>query len=360
MGQYPDGLRGALIIHDPSPPFQYDAEFTMTLTDWYHEQMPALLDEYQSRDNLENNHGWEPLPDVPLVNDMAAAKFKVEPNKTYLIRVICIGNWPGHAFIFDGHEATIVEVDGVFTEPYPAGTKNLRVATGQRMSVLLHTKNDTSRNYAIWDGMDENMMFAFANRTMPPNYHLNTTAWLVYDENKPLPPPPDLQVPNFVDDVDFVPTDKEPLLEPVDHQIIMDTTPANKNGVVRFLVNNQTYLPQKVPSLYTAMSMSPEYTENPEVYGQVNPFIVQYGDVVEIVVNNYHNNLHPWHLHGHQFQVLQRTDVDGGYFSGYFANVSSTPMKRDTIMVQNHGHAVIRFRATNPDMSPIPVRVNRY
>ena len=74
-----------------------------------------------------------------------------------------------------------------------------------------------------------------------------------------------------------------------------------------------------------------------------------FGDVVEIVINNYHGNLHPWHLHGHQFQVLQRTDVNGGYFEGYFQNVSATPMRRDTIMVQNYGHTVIRFRADNPD-----------
>ena len=37
MEQYPDGLRGPLIIHDPKDPFagQYDHEIILSVTDWY-------------------------------------------------------------------------------------------------------------------------------------------------------------------------------------------------------------------------------------------------------------------------------------------------------------------------------------
>lgn len=31
-GQYPDGLWGPLIIHDPNPPFEFDEEFVLTLS----------------------------------------------------------------------------------------------------------------------------------------------------------------------------------------------------------------------------------------------------------------------------------------------------------------------------------------
>ncbi|KAJ5451547.1 Multicopper oxidase type 2 [Penicillium cf. griseofulvum] len=351
MGQFPDGFRGALIVHDPNPPFHYDEEFTLTLSDWYHQQMPDLLNTYQSTANAAA-HGAEPLPDSALINDSTNTKIKVLPNKTYLVHVICIGNWPGHFWVLDGHEMTVVEVDGVYTEPRPAGDKFLRVATGQRMSVLIKTKSDTSRNFAIWGTMDVNMMFIFANRTIPENYNPNATAWLVYDEAKPLPSPPVFQDidfnDDFVDDVTLIPADHEPLLQPVNHQIILDTRPALIDGVPRFTINNKTYTPPKVPSLYTANTVGPEFASNPAVYGQVNPFVVKYGDVVEIVINNYHGNLHPWHLHGHQFQVLQRTPVDGGFYKGLTSNVSATPIRRDTIMVQNNGHAVIRFRADNP------------
>ncbi|KAJ5665202.1 Multicopper oxidase type 2 [Penicillium maclennaniae] len=350
MAQYPDGFRGPLIVHDPKVPFHFDDEFTITLTDWYHRQMPDLLNEYESEQN-EAAGGLEPVPNSALINDASDTKIKVLPNKTYLVHVICTGNWPGHAWVFDGHEMTVVEVDGIYTEPTPVGDKLLRIATGQRVSVLIHTKPDASQNFAIWDTMDINMMFIFEGRDIPAGYNPNATAWLVYDDAKPLPPPPviyDLTPDRFIDDVSLVPLDKEPLLEPVQHQIIIDTYSTEIDGIKRFTVNNKTYIPQKVPTLYTANTIGAEFSSNPEVYGQVNPFVVKYGEIVEIVINNHHNNLHPWHLHGHQFQVLQRTEVDGGYFTGLYKNVSHTPIRRDTIMVQNHGHVVMRFRADNP------------
>ncbi|EYE98109.1 multicopper oxidase abr1 [Aspergillus ruber CBS 135680] len=351
MGQYPDGLRGPLIVHDPLTPIEFDDEFTLTFTDWYNEQMPTLLNIYQSVENGNANGGFEPLPDSTLINDASDAKIKVEPNKTYLVHIVCLGNWPGHTWIFEGHDMTVVEVDGIYTVPYPVHDKKLRVTTGQRMSVLIRTKPDISRNYAIWDTTDINMMFFYENRDIPAGFNPNATAWLVYDDAKELPPAPSVHNldPNqdFVDDVEFVPLGKEPLLEPVDKQIILHTGSRNINGVSRFTVNGQTYRAPEVPTLYTALTADDPTDE--AIYGQVNPMVVNYGEVVEIVINNHHGNLHPWHLHGHQFQVLQRSAVDGGMFNGYFANISSTPVQRDTIMVQNNGHSVIRFRADNPD-----------
>jgi iron transport multicopper oxidase len=352
MGQYPDGLRGPLIVHDLNYPHYYDDEFVVTLTDWYHGQMSDLLLQSQSQSNEAATGGEEPLPDNSLINESKNTTFKVQPNKTYLVHIICIGNWPGHAIMFEDHDFTLVELDGVNTEQLPVGSKNIRLTTGQRMSILLYTKNDTSRNYAVWNVMDINMMFLNENRTIPSGYNPNGTAWLVYDETKPLPPQPVLDTFDFVDDVTLVPFDREPLLSPVDHQIIMVMDSAEINGVNRFVINNQTYIPQKVPSLYTALTVGPEYFSNPAVYGQVNPYVINYGEVVEIVVNNHHPNLHPWHLHGHQFQVVQRSGINAGDFTGYFQNVSATPARRDTIMIENTGHVVIRFNATNPDMSP--------
>lgn len=339
-------------MHDKSTPFHYDDEFTLTLTDFYHEQMPALIKEYESP---SDHPQWEPLPDSALINDARDTTFHVAPGKTYLVHLICVANWPGHAIIFDSHDLTVVEVDGVYTEPYHTGEKYIRLTAGQRMSVLIHTKNETSRNYAIWDTMDMNMMFSYEDRPIPKNFNPNVTAWLVYNDQEPLPPPPDIHHldPNndFVDDVIFVPADHEEILEPVDRQIILDTESSPINGSPRFTVNGQTYIPPQTPTLYTALDAEPWSLRDPALYGQVNPLILEYGDIVEIVINNRHNNLHPWHLHGHQFQVLQRSAVDGGYFNGYFQNVSSTPVRRDTIMVQNYGHTVIRFRADNPDKS---------
>ena len=350
LGQYPDGLWGPLIVHDPNSPYagEIDGEFTITLTDWYHEQMPNLLETYQSKSNEESNSGDEPTPDAALINASTNTTIHVEPNKTYLVRIVCVGNFPGHAFLFDQHNMTVVEVDGIWLEKYDVGNRNVRLATGQRMSVLLTTKNDTSENYAIWDTMDINMMFFDEGKTPPAGYNPNVTAWLVYDSEKPLPPAPVIQEFDFVDDVDFVPYDLQSVLEPVDHQIIFDMKSTVVDGVERFNFNNVTYVSPEVPSLYTALTVGSKYYSNSVVYGSVNPFILKYGEVVEIVINDYHENLHPIHLHGHQFQVLERTAPNAGYFSS-LGNYSQTPVRRDTLMVQNGGYAVIRFRADNPD-----------
>jgi iron transport multicopper oxidase len=58
-GQYPDGLRGALIINDPENPYKnlYDEELILTLSDWYHDEMSVLRDRFLS---VANPTGAEP------------------------------------------------------------------------------------------------------------------------------------------------------------------------------------------------------------------------------------------------------------------------------------------------------------
>ncbi|MCJ1444668.1 MAG: hypothetical protein MMC23_005170 [Stictis urceolatum] len=349
QGQYPDGLLGPLIVHDASALAPYghiDEERIITLTDWYHEQMPILTAQYESAQNELDNNGTEPTPDLGLINFSPSAKIYVQPNKTYLFRVICVGNWPGHAFLFDGHAMTVVEVDGVWLDPYTVGSKNVRIATGQRMSVLVHTKPSADTNYALWDTMDVNMLFFNENKTPPTTYNPNVTAYLMYNDSVPLPAPPVIQEFDFADDVAFVPADQEALLEPVDEFLAFDMNAAVIDGISRFVINGSSYSAPSTPSLYTAIDSA---STDLSAYGTANPFVVPYGSIVQIAINNYDRNLHPFHLHGHNFQVLQRTYQFGGYFDGsLMANVSSTPVKRDTIMVQNEGHVVIRFRADNP------------
>lgn len=57
--QYPDGLRGALLIHDPNNPYShlYDEEILLTLSDWYHSEMPEVMEKFLS---VTNPTGAEP------------------------------------------------------------------------------------------------------------------------------------------------------------------------------------------------------------------------------------------------------------------------------------------------------------
>lgn len=112
--------------------------------------------------------------------------------------------------------------------------------------------------------------------------------------------------------------------------------------------NDNTYVSQKVPSLFTAISTGATAT-NPKIYGNVNAFILKKNQVVEIVLNSDDPGKHPFHLHGHAFQAVIRSEEEAGHYAnnGTFPEV---PMRRDTFMVRPNGHIVLRFRADNPDM----------
>jgi iron transport multicopper oxidase len=363
-GQYPDGLWGPLIVHDAKAPFKFDEEFTIALSDWYNEPSSELLHRYQSPEG-------EAYDGVPTPSGGAIygywGKFTaigknisipVEPNKTYLIHIICSAAYPGIAWVVTGHNQTTVEVDGTYVQSVNVNQKGLKVrlAPGQRQSVLINTKSDASQNFAIWSILDLNILFANkkANTKSPEvmGYNANVTSWLVYNKSAPLPDPPvypSIENEDFWDDLDYVPLDGMPLLEPVDHQIILNTTARNISSISRFMVNNITYVEPDVPSLFTALTVGDQYVGNPRVYGPAHPIVLKHNDIVEIIINNQHSNLHPWHLHGHQFQVLDRPNPFGGNFNGtYNREVSRVPVRRDTVMLQDESYAVLRFRADNP------------
>lgn len=151
-GQYPDGIRGPLIVHDPENPYkdQFDEELVLTVSDWYHDQMAPLLKKFL---NVENPTGAEPIPDSNLFNDTQNLKVAVQPGKTYFIRMINVGAFIGQYVWFEGHTMRIVEVDGVYTEPAEASV--IYITAAQRYSILLTTKNDTKSNFAFVGSGDQ-------------------------------------------------------------------------------------------------------------------------------------------------------------------------------------------------------------
>jgi iron transport multicopper oxidase len=89
---------------------------------------------------------------------------------------------------------------------------------------------------------------------------------------------------------------------------------------------------------------------NPAIYGDYShSFVLAKNQVVQIVVNNNDPGKHPFHLHGHNFQAIWRSDEDAGYYN-YSADTAfpDTPMRRDTFAVHPNGNIVLRFRADNP------------
>ena len=176
------------------------------------------------------------------------------------------------------------------------------------------------------------------------------TGWLVYDETKSKPEPKEVEAFEPFDDFNLVPYDKEQLLDRVDHSITLDLKMDNlKDGANYAFFNEITYVSPKVPTLYSVLSTGSNAT-NPLIYGSnTNSFILNTNEVVEIVLNNDDPGKHPFHLHGHAFQVVTRSEDDAGFFDpNNVTTLPTTPMRRDTILVRPNGHTVLRFRADNP------------
>lgn len=107
---------------------------------------------------------------------------------------------------------TIIEMDGVYTQKQDVETLYLAVA--QRYGVLLKTKPDASKNYAILGSLDE---LRFDN--IPTYLKPNVTGYLVYNSSNPLPAAPAFNNFNVLDDFTFRPLDNQALL-PKPHKTI--------------------------------------------------------------------------------------------------------------------------------------------
>ena len=139
-------------MHDPESRYKdkYDEELVLTLSDWYHDQMPGLLSFFIS---YANPTGAEPVPNAALMNDTQNLTVAVQPGKTYMFRIVNMAAFAAQYLWFEGHTMRIVEVDGIYTEEAEADMIYLTAA--QRYSILITMKNETSTNYAFVGSMDQ-------------------------------------------------------------------------------------------------------------------------------------------------------------------------------------------------------------
>ncbi|KAJ7636185.1 laccase [Roridomyces roridus] len=146
--QYCDGLRGPLVIYDPHDPARHlydidDESTVITLADWYHYPAP------------QQNPGKAALANSTLINGLGRYKngplselavVSVHPGKRYRFRLVSIACDPNFMFSIDGHNLTIIEVDGVNHQPLVVD--QIQIYAAQRYSFILHADRPTS-NYWI-------------------------------------------------------------------------------------------------------------------------------------------------------------------------------------------------------------------
>lgn len=347
-GQYMDGMRGAFIISDPENPYagKYDEEKVIELSEWYHDNITTLTESFL---NVFNPTGAEPIPQTLLMNGYMNGTLDVEPDKTYLLRIINVGGFVSQYFSVEDHNLTIVAVDGVYVEPNE--TEVIYITVAQRYDVLLKTKKDMSRNYAMMQLTDMTML------DTPTIITANVTNNLQYDALNGWPEEIGVDIEEFFDDFWLTPVHDYETYDDFDHQITIDVVMDNlNNGINYAFFNNITYVAPKVPALGTVLS-APNDTVSLQqaIYGSnTHSFVLQKDEIVEIVLNNNDTGKHPFHLHGHVFQVVERGPDYGDAADPVNYNESAPytprdrPMVRDTLYVNPQSYFVIRFKADNP------------
>ena len=355
---YPDGYRAPFIVHDNSSYFydDFDEEMTFTMSDWYHKLAEDIKPTFMS---LYNPTGAEPIPQSFLFNNSISQSYPVEAGKTYLIHLINIAAFVGQYFWIEDHTMRIVEIDGVYVDEAEADYLYLTVA--QRYSVLVTMKNSTEKNYGMVMVADSSLL-----DTIPSDLLLNQTNWLEYNASAPhanvtMPVSDSSEIYPF-DDINLVPHDRVELYTGVKKKIEVTVFMEDlDNGKGYALLNNISYTAPKVPTLYTVMS-SGDQAADAEIYGDyTHSVVLEKDEVVEVVLSNQDTGSHPFHLHGHTFQMLDRFPGYGENFFDYDAGTTfatfdesnhtafpTYPARRHTFLLPPGGFYVIRFKADNP------------
>ncbi|KAF9232448.1 laccase [Melanogaster broomeanus] len=323
--QYCDGLRGPLIIYDPDDPYldSYDVDnesTIITLMDWYHLPSPQVQRQVIPDSVLINGVGrYDGGPETPY------AVINVQPNTRYRFRLLNMACKPNYIFAIDGHNLTVIEVDGQYVEPYTVDS--IQIYASQRYSFILEATQPID-NY--WVHAD-------------PNTGNNATAILRYlgapeqdPRNRTTPDQNPLNETQLHPLMEVDPSTR--LLQPeadVSLNLVLGKNMTNYN----FLINNVQYTSPSIPVLLQILSgaVSPS-----ELQPAGSVYTLPKNKVIEISIppDDAPGRPHPFHLHGHKFAVIRS--------AGSSAYNYINPVLRDTVNTGLPGDNVtIRFLTDN-------------
>lgn len=280
------------------------------------------------------------------------------------------------------HMMTVVEADAHDVEPFQ--TDNLYVYTGETYSVLFTAIQDPTRNYwlalnergrphdevptavAILRYVDPSNKMSILPTTLPPQGPANNDTSVNEAQAQQYKARAGYNV-------------SVPAATRILNLLTLQAIYKNQN---RWSVNNVSYNLPKTPVLaslvynisaaFDTLTPPDSYSGTPDIYSipannasevGSGAYMFQLGEVVDIIIQNANtllpnvSEIHPWHLHGHDFWVL-------GYGTGLFNytqdslnfNTINPPMKQ-TVAVFPYGWTAIRFVADNPGVWPFHCHV---
>ncbi|KAF5348571.1 hypothetical protein D9756_009656 [Leucocoprinus leucothites] len=337
--QYCDGLRGAIVIYGklrPDDPLKdlYDVDdegTVITLSEWYHILAPAGNDQFFTT-------GIVPVQDSGLINGKGRfiggplvpfAVVNVEQGKRYRLRIFGLSCRPFFTFSIDNHNLTFIEADGI--EHDPVEVQNIDVYAAQRVSAVLNA-NQPVNNY--WIRAPPPVVALRTTRTFPDNPNL-TLAVLRYKgaaEEEPTTTNPG--GPKLLDQ------QMHPIAQegpgklgdgPPDVHITLNIAQPNPPF---FDINGISYISPTVPVLLQILSGA---KKPQDLLPSEQVFVVPKNALIEVNIPG--TGAHPFHLHGHTFDVVLPSNDDVFNFKN--------PLRRDVYPI-NGGNTTFRFFTDNP------------
>uniref|UniRef100_A0A7N0U7M4 L-ascorbate oxidase n=1 Tax=Kalanchoe fedtschenkoi TaxID=63787 RepID=A0A7N0U7M4_KALFE len=265
---------------------------------------------------------------------------------------------------------TVVEADGNYVQPF--SVSDMDIYSGDSYSVLFTTDQDPTMNYYVPASVRGRLPDTPQALTIL-NYKPNAAP------KRPSLPPPLAPAWNdyahskaFTSSIFARPGSPAPPRK-FHRRIVLLNTQNRMNGLTKWAINNVSltlpatpYLGSIKYKLWHAFEDPPEDDYDREAYDvtkpPVNPnttagsgvYNLRLGTTVDFILQNANtltanvSEIHPWHLHGHDFWVL-------GYEEGKFSekehekglNLENPPL-RNTAVIFPYGWTALRFVADNP------------
>lgn len=410
--QYADGAFGPLVIHSRKEDeilkdVKYDADIVVLVNDYYHNESAEYLTEYLSSGN-ENS---EPIPDNGVINganqyiiDKTPFLFprtsliddgtshsparipaiNLDPSKTYRIRLINAGFFTPYSFSIDEHKMNIIEADGSNVETLEVNS--IEMSVGQRYSFILERQNFESNNFwmrAMFNSFcfseanknfDTNVKCALSYSNLSPSENSNllsniTSVGIAYDGGDVRCR--DMDQKQFKSLSEVVPKINDTSNRP-DRIVQLDVAfMIGARQIDRGYFNDMTWKPlpigentlRNIAFQNSSSGNKILRTANDTEFEtkQMDQYILNFdnrNEIVDIVINNYDDGSHPFHLHGYKFWVVGSNDR--GYFHEDFYEDDKlgvmnfeNALRRDTVNVSGFGWVVIRMVVDNPGIWPL-------
>lgn len=383
------GLYGWLIVEaGEKEPFSYDGELKILLDDWWHENVYEQVYDLSSRpfhwfgeaqtllmegrgqfdcSKAGSRHCNASNPQCSLT------RLPVESGKTYRLRLANVASLASLNFAIQGHKMTVVEADGHYVEPFEVD--NLDLYSGETYSVLVKANQDPSKNY--WAGVNVRSrkpmtptglsIFSYLPDKLPVGAPPTSPPWNDFAYSK-----------NLAKKYVALKGIEKPPPQRSQKQVILLNTQNYIDGTIKWAINNISLVPPPTPYL-AAMKYNIkgayDKTPPPESYDYANyniflpppntnakvgngAYVFKLYSVVDVILQNANtlfvneSEVHPWHIHGHDFWIL-------GYGDGVFDpqkdpksfNLVNPPL-RNTAALFPFGWTAVRFVADNPGAWP--------